>query len=843
MSINSINSVLMDNNVSSVSKKTFWNSSSDEISTALSGNTKNEKSFTGLSESQLIGLGSTIFTTGLIAAGLIFRRQYKNLKLLRSNYEKISAELASSASKTKQLNISLAAEKSLTKNIAGELKYSSARVKELESSLSHEQQLSQCQAESIQNLTEQLRISEEKVIQLNSEVKTLSQRNMQTLKDKMGTDLTIRSNKRQIKTLQEQLTSANAEIECLNGQVTSAQGQVTSAQEQIKALERKIATTEQELKNVLNTKSGMKVDTATKERIEQEVAESKLSYDPMNPHLIQKPPKFKPEEYTETYESIKIGTQNRAGMKALQIPEINADGSFEFTLPKGTMKIKRPELRKIDEPFEFKSNISEAYGNSVVWNDDKVARDVLQNFFDGHGQTLDGVKMKFIPLGEGKFKVRIEGKSTYDFKHAVIMGESTSHGIDQAAGNYGEGLKMATLKLLKQNEASQVKIGAGNWEVKCSIKPDERMQSDLMHYRIEPVKEFDGNFIEFETSNQNLMETLRKSINRFYHSSNTHFKAPDFENELFGIKLLPKGERGGIYISGQRFEYDGDYDGLKDAVVFIKKKIPDTVYDMSRDRGTINYSSFYNISRWLGKSTTLEESKQLLKILEDNHPMCTPQDKIFDIAMDNIRDAIRKGETGAIRFPDKYIARFNGYNAELEKELEQNGYKIFSSSYESLGMQSMANIVLKARQHTPLLPTEIEAKKIAILKRALNRLQSLTKEHFSPEELDTHIHLFNAKSAAENSIRKYDNALAEAIIDNGVQKGFWIDRDYLNSGRFSDLLETALHELSHKVGGDGTEVFGYELTRVNKEAIAEILENPEIAKEFKILNDIWNKLV
>ena len=157
-------------------------------------------------------------------------------------------------------------------------------------------------------------------------------------------------------------------------------------------------------------------------------------------------------------------------------------------------------------------------------------------------------------------------------------------------------------------------------------------------------------------------------------------------------------------------------------------------------------------------------------------------------------------------------------------------------------MKSMANMVAKARQHTPLEPTKVEEQKIAIIKRALNRLSDLTKEHFTPEELDTHIHIFDAKNTLENSITKYDNTLAEAIIDNGVQKGFWIDRNYLNTAKFSDIFEAALHELSHKVGGDGTKEFGYKLTNVNKDAIAQIIEKPEIAEEFRVLNDLWSKL-
>ncbi|MCQ2738774.1 MAG: hypothetical protein MJ237_00945 [bacterium] len=43
---------------------------------------------------------------------------------------------------------------------------------------------------------------------------------------------------------------------------------------------------------------------------------------------------------------------------------------------------------------------------------------------------------------------------------------------------------------------------------------------------------------------------------------------------------------------------------------------------------------------------------------------------------------------------------------------------------------------------------------------------------------------------------------------------------------FAHVLETTLHELSHKVGGDGSKVFGYKLTSVNEEALKQIIQEP-----------------
>ena len=58
----------------------------------------------------------------------------------------------------------------------------------------------------------------------------------------------------------------------------------------------------------------------------------------------------------------------------------------------------------------------------------------------------------------------------------------------------------------------------------------------------------------------------------------------------------------------------------------------------------------------------------------------------------------------------------------------------------------------------------------------------------------------------------------------------------------SELLETALHELSRKVGGDESAEFSYKLTNVNRDTITHIL-NDVVAKEnIQALSRIWDEL-
>lgn len=552
-------------------------------------------------------------------------------------------------------------------------------------------------------------------------------------------------------------------------------------------------------------------------------------------------PVFKPPVYTNVMPQY-VGTLNRVKMQKLNIPEIGRDGRFNFEIPVSD------EIKITHEHIDFlpvknkESTVALSYGNSVQWDCNKVARDLLQNFYDGHGQTLDGVKLLFTPIGEGRYRVRLEGKSTYTPEKAIYLGMSSKQFDSKAAGNYGEGIKMAALKLLSDAGASDVRIASDNWKCIWRIGNSELNKNiPVLYYNVEKTAErFKGNYVEFETNNIDLLQSLRDTINRFYHSHNTDFQCPDFENHLVGIKILPaKNQAGGIYIAGQKFEFNGSFDGLKGLNIFIKKKPPIKVLDPSRDRTSINTSNLENIAEWLGKSSsiTFEEKLAILKTLEKywvdecKEPISKFVEK-FVIHMNH------GNYDKVVQFPDKYIAKTYGASDELLQELKSKGYIICRPEFKNIGMQNVSDLMKKVRAHDVVIPNETEKNKILVLREAISTLSASLTNHFRLEELDTHIYMFDRNAEKEKKI--YQNCDAEAIIDNYQSKGFWIDKTYLKEATFYDALETALHELSHKVGGDESSRFSYMLTNVNSSVLQEILTDPVTKAKLFALEKLWN---
>ena len=636
----------------------------------------------------------------------------------------------------------------------------------------------------------------------------------------------------------EELTRVKAELDGLKAVFDSATGS-----------EKALRKTTAELREMFTDL--VESDLSPKEireqiftRMKALIDENSLNYDVMSPPITGKGI----TEFADALELPVVGTGNRANMQPLNIPLLSRNGEFSFTLPEGAKRASHMESRPFTPVYNQPTTISIGYADSVNWDNDKVARDILQNFYDGHGQTLDGVKIEFAPVDNGKYRVKISGDSTYTVDKALFMGESTKREDARSAGNYGEGLKMAVLKLLKSGGADSVRVGSDNWKLTYELANTDLTEKQILSYSIDRVDKLDGNFLEFETTDRDLLNKIRESINRFYHSANEHFKTPDFENEIVGVKTdLGLNDKGGLYIAGQRFEYEGNYSDFDNSSLFIKEKPPANVLDVSRDRVSLDHWNLANIGSWLATRDCMagEEGLKLIHALKRywGKVPSNSEPKGLDSFLRRFIDTfiiMSKNKDIHVKFPENCVA-YSSASPDVVSDLTSKGYIICKEEFANLGMPTIRELIGDARAHEVIKPNEIQEKKLKILKEAIRILgKNMEGKHFTAEELDTKIFIFDAKGAKDSKL--YSDAVAEAIIDSRTTKGFWIDRDYLDNANFSDILETCLHELSHKAGGDESSAFSYKLTNVNADAIDALLNNVPALHELQALTKIWESL-
>ena len=165
---------------------------------------------------------------------------------------------------------------------------------------------------------------------------------------------------------------------------------------------------------------------------------------------------------------------------------------------------------------------------------------------------------------------------------------------------------------------------------------------------------------------------------------------------------------------------------------------------------------------------------------------------------------------------------------------------VCDKSFEDIGMKNIHDLMSNGRAHNPLTPTKTQEKKIKIIKEALNAVAESLKKEFTKDELNAKIYIFDAKNEAQKKLN--EGTLAEAITESGKSKGFWIDKEYLDKCSFAEAISTAMHELSHKSGGDESSSFTYKLTNVLEAFSDGVIKDNVAFLKLQTLNKMWDEL-
>ncbi|MBQ3641303.1 hypothetical protein II906_05205, partial [bacterium] len=149
------------------------------------------------------------------------------------------------------------------------------------------------------------------------------------------------------------------------------------------------------------------------------------------------------------------------------------------------------------------SKMTVEYGKRINWSNQKIARDMLQNFYDGHGNTLDGVEISAEKQPDGKTKIKISGKALYDFEKLQDFGSGNKIENPYNAGGFGEGSRILVANLIGKKEAETITYSSADWRLTFCEK--EGKIHETLTKADEPI---DGNTLEFETDNDDFVKAL-----------------------------------------------------------------------------------------------------------------------------------------------------------------------------------------------------------------------------------------------------------------------------------------------------------------------------------------------
>lgn len=413
-------------------------------------------------------------------------------------------------------------------------------------------------------------------------------------------------------------------------------------------------------------------------------------------------------------------------------------------------------------------NILESYG--IQWSPFKVARDALQNFYDGQGQTLDGVSIQVSESRSGSHRVNITASATYDVDKLLALGGTDKQGKDSTAGGFGEGAKVMALLLLRDFGAKQVTFRSGEWQADFKLDyPGSQFVSNNkvrgLMVQLTPLNPpIKGNSLEFETTDPILAETLKDGHKLFYNPSNEIFKDPLYENEIGGFKLQTSKEAPGrVYEAGQlrAFGQEGHYNAIPGLILWSNKKVLNLT---DRDRVAIQDHDVETILRKVVEGMSLEQTAQGIQVLRDHWFYKKPEDLLEDKAIrgddkkaanmmletlcshyaaltyEAAKGTTKKGESPNPAFIPEGLVAINPYQLMRGKEGQEQLTKLFKDGYipvnpalQHLGvpdgyailMDRNALLESKATKITHLTPRE--QRQLKVLSSGLNSLIETVK--------------------------------------------------------------------------------------------------------------------
>lgn len=534
----------------------------------------------------------------------------------------------------------------------------------------------------------------------------------------------------------------------------------------------------------------------------------------------------------EQGQTVKISIPNEGGAKPVE----------------GNTKIHPEDRAKLGIPEEAGYEIR--YGKKRNWSDSKIARDIMQNFYDGHGYTMEGVSVEVVKVGD-KYKVRVTGNGTYDYRLLEETGASDKPDYSQSGGHYGEGAKVAAVSLLNKDDVDFVQYGCGEW-----VKTFNRAHDDVLHqdYMTETLTEnknpVKGNYFEFTTDDINLVHQMLEAKDYFNHPFNRDFQNPDFENEFFAIKRLPEGQQGHLYVV-QRYETDKGIENSVNGFNIIFKTKPNnpelrqnsTIHhklDNDRDRSAISNTQLSNLLTMYATTMPREDLAKLIVSLEPvwSKKERTPQENailkgILNAAEDKILDVDF--------YSKKYVYIDERASVEDIEMAHTMGYKTVNvEDLKKVGLQSVSE--LTAGKKVPLTPNQAQSQQIRLLDEGVRIIQGACPQFsglLRSEEIDAPKFLFNEGGSP--------NERAEAILESyfdgsGTYKGHWVKESALHTNRYVDLLATWIHEMSHKHGGDNSTKFTDALKNIETVILKTLTENPDALMKIKTLAERYDAI-
>ena len=438
----------------------------------------------------------------------------------------------------------------------------------------------------------------------------------------------------------------------------------------------------------------------------------------------------------------------------------------------------------------------------VHWNEDFIARDLLQNFYDANRDNVAGIRV----LVDGS-RVTIAAPQGYNLERLFYLGSEKQ---SSDVGHYGEGFKAAATCLLRDFRVTPVAMSDNQIAV-LQISDEPVAGTDL--YPL--VYDFfttdvpcNGTELILTACQARLRDALRTGLTHFFYE----------ENPLLGELLWTSpGREFSMYASAWVTQGCVFYRNLRRGVIphlpvvlVVNREYKQIEKQISNDRdrnffGEKLMASFYNV---FAKSP-LRYDTQGLQVLLDRARPCWNQGHplIAEIARASCSwdQAAQDG-----LFQGKYFARSFARDAarqmdyqHVERQWQQKGLLPLPAYFASFGLSTaeehLRDLERKGREQARRRPSPAEANSIEMLRQTLRELR--------PEI----VAVFDAGKTT------YTVAKSEALLGELRDHRHYSAREVFLAAEvfeaeFAEAFAVFVHEHAHVFGYDGSRGFTDALT-------------------------------
>ena len=459
------------------------------------------------------------------------------------------------------------------------------------------------------------------------------------------------------------------------------------------------------------------------------------------------------------------------------------------------------------------SAVTTAWG--VNWDEDLIARDLMQNFYDANRDALGRV----VVTVEGPTVVTVSAPTPYDLERLFYLGSEKGR---QDVGQYGEGFKVAMTCLLRDHSVTPVAV-SGDAAAVVRISDEPAVENSALYPLIYDfftlTNRIDGTRLILIGCKAPLVESLRSGLTHFLYDRNTLLGPKVWASYQGEFQLFESTTSDG-YVFYRRLRRGTIPDVPVILVIDKEYKQIEKLIDQDRDRKAFGgqlMELFYKRFAESGLSYGAREAiLHILRVTEHRWEHGVPLLRAI-----SQRRAYGVWNTTEFRevFADRYYAEShppgdNGQRLEyqqIEDNWRREGRRPLPQYFANFGVVSAERYVrdrdAQAREEShrqnARTPTDNERSGLELMGVVLGELSPELLAHFDP-------------STTHYTVARTDIVLGELkkARSYGSRHVFFSEDVFVAD--FARALATYLHEHAH--------IFGYDGSRGFTDALTELLE-------------------